>query len=131
MVSVVVVSMGLLGLAGMSMRSLAANDSSGYRAAAAQQAQQISDLMRTNRQGVVDQKYNVAFGVGSVSDPRANSDVAGWKAALARIPLGDGSIQFAPADGTVTVTVRWDDRRGNQSSSETATLQSYAYTFRP
>ncbi len=126
----VVVSMGLLGLAGMSIRSLAANDSSGYRAAAAQQAQQMSDLIRTNRQGVIDQLYNVSFGTATVSDVRANADVTKWKTALNRIPSGDGSILFTPATGTVTVTVRWDDRRGNQSSSETATLQTYAYTFR-
>ncbi len=130
LVSIVVVTMGLLGLAGMSIRSLSANDSSGYRAAAALQAMQISDLMRANRQAVVDDQYNVAYGVTTGNSARATSDIAAWKAIIARLPSGDGAISYVAADGTVTVTVRWDDRRGNQGSSETNTLQTYAYSFR-
>jgi type IV pilus assembly protein PilV len=122
--------MGLLGLAGMSIRSLTANDSSGYRAAAALQAMQISDLMRANRQSVVDNAYDVAYGATAGSSTRATNDIAAWKAAIARLPSGDGTIAYAAANGTVTVTVRWDDRRGNQGSSETNTLQTYAYSFR-
>jgi type IV pilus assembly protein PilV len=131
MVSVVIVSLALLGLAGMSIRSLAANDSSGNRAAAALQAMQISDLLRANRQLVVDNKFNVAFGGGTLSDTRANSVLAAWRTSLSKLPAGDGSIAYTALSDTVLVTVQWDDRRGNQSASETATTQTYAYAFRP
>ncbi len=130
LVSVVVVTMGLLGLAGMSMRSLAANDSSGYRAAAALQAMQVSDLMRANREGVMNSAYNVTYGATAGTSARATADIVAWKAALARLPLGDGEIAYNNVSGTVTVRVRWDDRRGNQGSSETTNLQTYEYSFR-
>ena len=131
LVSIVVVTMGLLGLAGLSMRSMAANDSSGYRAAAAQAAMQVTDALRTNRQMVVDGKFTQGFGATSLTDPRATAVVTGWKTALARLPQGDGSIAFDAVSQTALVTVRWDDRRGNQSSTESATTQTYAYSFRP
>jgi|GEM_PF-2845146 len=131
LVSVVIVTMGLLGLAGMSIRSLAANDSSGYRATAALAALQVSDAMRGNRQLVIEDKFDAALGAASLTDPRAQSVISAWKGTLARLPLGDGSIAYSPATQTVLVTVQWDDRRGNQSSTETSTLQTYAYSFRP
>lgn len=130
LVSIVVVTMGLLGLAGMSMRSLAANDSSGYRASAALQAMQISDLMRANREDVINGNYNVAYGASSGSAARATADIVAWKTAIGKIPLGDGAIAFDGASSTVNVRVRWDDRRGNQGSSESTNLQTYEYTFR-
>jgi len=130
LVSIVVVTMGLLGLAGMSMRSLAANDSSGYRASAALQAMQISDLMRANREDVINGNYNVAYGASSGSAARATADIVAWKAAIGKIPLGDGAIAFDGASSTVNVRVRWDDRRGNQGSSESTNLHTYEYTFR-
>ena len=131
LVSVVIVTMALLGLAGMSIRSQAANDSSGFRALAAQAALQVSDAMRGNRQLVVDGKFDAALGATSLSDARASAVFTAWKASLARLPFGDGAINFTSASQTVLVTVQWDDRRGNHSSTDTSTLQTYAYAFRP
>ena len=130
LISIVVVTMGLLGLAGMSIRSLAANDSSGYRASAALQAMQISDLMRANREDVINGNYDVAYGASAGNSARATADIVAWKAAIANIPLGDGAIAFDGASSTVNVRVRWDDRRGNQGTSESTNLQTYEYTFR-
>lgn len=130
LISIVVVTMGLLGLAGMSIRSLAANDSSGYRASAALQAMQISDLMRANREDVINGNYDVAYGASAGNAARATADIVAWKAAIAKIPLGDGAIAFDGASSTVNVRVRWDDRRGNQGTSESTNLQTYEYTFR-
>lgn len=132
LVSIIVVTMGLLGLAGMSIRSLAANDSSGNRGLAAVNAMYIADVMRANRQPLVDGKYDVVVGAASTSsDLRAKADVDAWKALLALMPSGDGSVTYDNVAKAVSVVVRWNDQRGNVAVSETTTYQTYAYTFRP
>ncbi len=133
LVSIVVVTIGLLSLAGLSIRSLAANDSSGQRATAAYMALYAGDLMRSNLQTAYDGGYNVALGAASPSgkaDPQSTGDVASWKALLATLPEGDGSIQYTPANQTARVLVQWNDVRGN-APGETATLRTYEYSFRP
>ena len=133
LISIIVVTMGLLGLAGMSIRSLAANDSSGLRATAATNAMYVADLMRANRQPVLDSEYDVMIGTASAPgpSPRAVADVTGWKTILSQMPSGDGSIAYDDATKAVRVVVRWNDKRGNMAASETATTQQYEYTFRP
>lgn len=131
LVSIVVVTMGLLGLAGMSMRSLAANDSSGHRAAAAMNAAYMADLMRANRQAIVENQYVVALGAAGSGTGRPKADIDSWKALLAQLPSGDGSIAWDAGNRAARVVVRWNDARGNQSNTETATYQTYEYSFNP
>jgi type IV pilus assembly protein PilV len=132
LVSVLVLTVGLLGHAGMSIRSLAANDSSGHRAVAAFNAAFVSDLMRANRQSVIDGDYELALGAAPVGGgSRASDDLAQWRALLSRLPSGDGSINYDAANEVVRVVVRWNDRRGNQSASDISTYRSYEYSFRP
>jgi type IV pilus assembly protein PilV len=132
LVSILVLTMGLLGHAAMSMRSLAANDSSGHRALAAINAAFISDLMRANRQSVVDGDYDIALSApppGGAS--RSNGDLIVWRALLAKLPSGDGAVQYDASNKVVRIVVSWNDMRGNQAASETSTTRTYEYSFRP
>jgi type IV pilus assembly protein PilV len=132
LVSVLVLTMGLLGHAALSIRALAANDSSGHRAIAAVHATFVSDLMRANRQQSLDGEYDIEIGASpSGGSSRANDDLALWKALLARLPAGDGSIRYDRRERVAMVVVRWDDARGNQSTTETSTYRTYEYSFRP
>ena len=134
LVSIIVVTMGLLGLAGMSIRSLAANDSSGNRANAALSAFYIADLMRGNRQQTVNGLYDVALGTNTapvLAPAQVKADVVAWKTLIQTMPEGDGSVAFDPVGQLATIVVRWNDVRGNMSDTETATFQTYAYSFRP
>ncbi len=111
LVAMVIVSIGLVGLAGLMMTSAKNNQSAYYRSQASWMAYDIIDRMRANRGG----SYNIALGVAGCpappAPPVAPLDLCQWKTELATaLPTGDGSVLVA---GTVaTVTVRWDDRRG-------------------
>ncbi len=132
LVSAVVLAMGLLGLAGLSIRSLAANDSAGYRQEASNKAMQMADMLRANRLGVISHLYDFDSTTGtptSVSDPRAATDIGAWRAGVEKMPSGQGRIAFNDASNTVTVFVRWNDSRADAACVMDCGL--FTYEFRP
>ena len=123
LVAILVLSIGLLGLAGLMASSLRNNHSAYYRSQATWLAYDVIDRMRINRPNAAD--YDVAMGAASAAGGLAGADVTGWKAELAEVlPEGDGSVLVVPAGEarTVTVEIRWNDARG--------TLGDAAQTFR-
>lgn len=120
LVALLVLSIGLLGLAGLQTMSLQFNTSAYYRTQATALAYDLSDRMRANRQAALNGQYSVAIedpppvctipdGSGSV----AVQDIAEWRSALAcRLPLSTGSVSN---NGNVfTLTVLWDDSQGQE-----------------
>ena len=127
LVSIIVLTMGLLSVAGLTARSLAANDSSGYRASAGQLAMRISDAMRANRDATFRGDYALTMGQAAPgASTKAGADLTTWKAALAALPAGDGSVAYSTATRQATVIVRWNDQRaGGDIASD------FTYSFRP
>jgi type IV pilus assembly protein PilV len=131
MVALIVLSIGLLGISGLVLNTLKANDSSSMRSQAAILANSIRDNMRANLLGASvgpPSNYDVAYLAPYVITPAsqacfnttctpaqiAQNDLNNWKNALAlRLPTGDGQIVTVANGGvtTVTITVRWDDTR--------------------
>lgn len=125
LISLVVLSIGLLGMAKMVMVSAHSNDSAYLRGQATALAYEIIDSMRANRTAAVAQGYDIALGAPLV-DPvvlctggticnttdLGNYDTRMWEKHLAvALPSGTGSIATTPVAGTVTATVivQWDD----------------------
>ncbi len=123
LVAVLVLSIGLLGIAGLQVISMKYTSSAYQRAQATQLAYDVIDRMRTNRDEAekYGSGYVVALG-GSYSvsttceaascNPTAMAtyDIANWKVALAAtLPSGDGSVSVNTATKMVTVNIRWDD----------------------
>lgn len=125
LVTVIVLAIGLLGLAGLQLNSLRFTHSAYQSSQATVMANDIMDRMRANRPAAETGVYDIALGTtpGSSScqgvgadcapDTMAAADLYEWKEALAAtLPDGDGSIA---SNGTVfTITVQWDDTRGEQ-----------------
>lgn len=129
MVSLVVLSLGLLGVAKMVMLSSHSNDSAYLRTQATALAYEMLDYMRANAPGAEAGNYNTAFGpvppaptscVGTGfacnNAQLAAWDIYEWKQRLTTavpggaLPLGDGQIVTTGTDPlTVTITVQWDD----------------------
>ena len=63
LVAIVVVSLGLLGLAGLQAATLRNNQNAYYRAVATQQTYDIADRIRANQAGVAAGSYNNLTGV--------------------------------------------------------------------
>lgn len=126
LVALVVLAIGLLGIAALYLDSLRAGRTAIYRTQAVNMAADLADRIRANRQGVL--AYVSAFADAHVADANcedpaagctpaemAGTDLARWKDTLeAQLPGGEGEVQVtAPAvagdPGNYVITVRWTE----------------------
>ena len=112
LVAVLVLSIGLLGLAGLMASSLKNSHSAYYRTQATWLAYDALDRMRANRGVALAYGYNLALGTAPGGSGLAASDLNEWDTALTdTLPVGDGSI-LVRADRSTTIIVQWNDTRG-------------------
>lgn len=120
LVAIVVISFGLLGLAGLQAVGLKNNQTAYLRSLATQQAYDMADRMRANMPGVVAGSYdNIATGAGS--DPGcissgcsmaqlAQYDRYAWNTAnSALLPGGSGTV-VGSRTTFFTITVNWTEK---------------------
>lgn len=106
LIAVVLLSIGLLGLASLQVLSLQHSSSAALRTEAVGQSYDLLDRMRANRAQAIGGRYNLAFGDAPTATDLAAQDLAAWKATLdTALPEGDGQV-FVEAQ-VVTITVRW------------------------
>jgi type IV pilus assembly protein PilV len=112
LVALVVLSIGLLGVAALQLTALRNNSSASFRSQATYLAYDIADRMRANRDRALAGNYDVAYTNTPTGATLAERDVAAWKTMLtATLPSGDGSIQTNGVDGQVVIRIQWDDSR--------------------
>lgn len=111
LVALLVLSIGLLGVAGLQLTSLRNNRSAHLRSQAQVMAYDITDRMRANRQLAVDTgAYNIAIGIPATGGTLAGDDLVRWKEAILNsLPSGDGSVQVVNTN-VVLITVQWVDQ---------------------
>jgi type IV pilus assembly protein PilV len=114
LVTIVILSVGLLGLAGMHFHGLKNNQSSYFRSQATILAYSAFDAMRANRENALNEDYDIAIGTTVSADGTiAKEDLVNWKAAMqGALPSGDGSIDCANDTSLCVVVVQWDDSVG-------------------
>ncbi len=111
MVTVIVLAIGLLGLAGLQATSLRFNSSAYLRSQATNLAYDMADRMRVNRQAALNGGYNIAITAATPTGTTlADIDRAEWRTALANtLPMGRGGITL---NGNIfTISIQWDDDR--------------------
>jgi type IV pilus assembly protein PilV len=120
MVAVVVLAIGLLGLAGLQATSLRFNNSAYHRSQATNLAYDIVDRMRVNRQVALNGGYNIAITAAAPTGTTlADVDRAEWRTALANtLPMGTGGI--TRTNNIFTITIQWDDSRGEAAPQQFA-----------
>lgn len=131
LVAMLVLTIGLLGLAGLMASSMRNNLSASHRTQATWMAADIIDRMRANRASAIAGTYATALGTPvacTVAAPTGTvpvQDIAAWKSQLGCVlPTGDGSIAVTNA-ARATVVIRWNDSRGSQgSATETFTVDT-------
>jgi type IV pilus assembly protein PilV len=105
LVAIVVLSIGLLGLAGLQASGMRVGQSSIHRSQAAQLAYDMVDRMRANVANAAS--YDDAVTTRSTLVER---DLQDWRRRLLALPGGAGAVAV---DGSeVTIIVQWDDTRG-------------------
>ncbi|MBL8201317.1 MAG: type IV pilus modification protein PilV [Chromatiales bacterium] len=107
LITVILVSVGLLGLAGLQLTSVQNTNSAAERFEATTLARDILERMRANRQQALNGLYDLAMGDDPGAAGLAGDDLDAWMDALAVLPNGDGSIEVN--DGIVTIEVQWTD----------------------
>ncbi len=151
LIALVILSVGLLGIAAMVSISLKSKDSSYMQTQASMLAQTMLDRMRANRGAVEIGSYDTNFsstvatvacmGSGHTCTPAqiAQFDIADWKSNIANtLPAfasgttAQGKIAtVAVAQLTqVTISIRWNDQRAAQSlQSRTAAPAAVTTTY--
>jgi len=130
LIALVILAVGMLGIAQMLFIAHKSNSSNYVRQNAVQSAYDIVDLIRANRQAAINGSYNVSNLVSNgtptiPSTPSINCVIASCTAAqlatydtwywmasdLTQLPNGCGSIHTSVAgiNTLVVVTVQWDD----------------------
>lgn len=124
LVTVVILSVALLGLAGLMLSSMRNNHSAYQRSQATWLAYDIIDRARANRNLALAGSYNIALTAATpvmtqepdippVTFPIQVQDLAQWRGALTQaLPGGTGSVAVTPATRTISVVIQWDDSRG-------------------
>jgi len=139
LIALVILSVGLLGIAALMSTALKSNDSAYMRTQATVMAYNIIDRMRANMPGVNNLAYVVSMpanastatvypvtcigaGAGCTSSTLATYDINQWEYDLAQqLPGGRGavSVTIGPSATTATVTVLWNDSRAHDSLQKT------------
>jgi type IV pilus assembly protein PilV len=111
MITLVIIAVGLMGFAGMMVKSAANNRTAMQRSLATMYAYDIIDCMRVNRTAAISNlsAYTRDFEDDVPSGATvADVDVQNWLGELSTaLPSGQGQITFTGT--TVTVEIRWTD----------------------
>lgn len=132
LVSVLVLAIGLLGIAAMQATALRNNEGAFGRSQAVMQSYSILDTMRANQQVANAGAYNRARTcVTPAAGSRVDNEWRQWMLSMKQT-LGDSDAtcgQIACDGTTCTVTVHWDDSLGTYGSAADVTAaQTRSFT---
>lgn len=129
LVAVLVLSLGLLGLAGLQARTLQQTQSSLQRSQAVLLSYSILDSLRADRQGALLGNYNIGQTcvaqalTGNLVNDTINSWLASIQSRFGANATSCGSIACA-ASGICTIRIFWDDSRAGGNANETFETRS-------
>jgi len=145
LVALIILSIGLLGVAGMQIRGMQGNHNAFLRSQALQYAYEVADMMRANRtaavSGVATTNYVIAAGQDPAAIPAPSgktgvtlTDLQEWLRGLSGatnpasgLPGGQGAITTtANADNTWTIqiTVSWSEGRLADDTTPSVTVET-------
>ncbi len=128
LIALIIMSVGMLGIAGLYVQSLQAGRTSLFRHHSVTLAGDVADRIRANPRAGVDYTGNavnnncVAMGIDCTPTQMAANDILLWdQQALDSLPNGAVNIQFdgAVSPPTYTITISWDEPGAQQSYSIT------------
>lgn len=134
LIAVLVLAIGLLGLAALQAVTLRNNQSAYYRSQATQLAYDMADRIRANSADAnnlgastyvnIDaadadiQDSCTAVGSGCTTDLMAENDLYQWNLDLDNLlPAGTGTVTVDAATRVYTITVSWDDNHSGNADT--------------
>lgn len=130
LIAMLVLAVGLLGLAGLQATSLKNNQSAYNRSQATQLAYDLADRMRANVAGKTTYTTGTATATaaclttaGCTKEAMAENDLKEWNDAItATLPSGAGTITVTA--GIYTITINWDDNRDGSVNTSDPNFQT-------
>jgi type IV pilus assembly protein PilV len=128
LVAIVVLSIGLLGLAGLQLKGLQVGQGSTYRWQAAILAEDIADRMRADRTSALAGNYTLALNGTPSATGTTLAAIDDWLSRVLSLPGGAASISAPGGLGgnRVTITINWTDTRANTGAGMTGVQASSA-----
>ncbi|SEP85077.1 type IV pilus assembly protein PilV [Ectothiorhodospira magna] len=126
LIALVVLSIGLLGLAALQATALQHNHNAAVRSQATNLSYDILDRMRANRAAALAGAYAMTLDTGLVCNPALNPsagtlaqrDLAQWQNQVA-CQLAAGAAAISPVtNNTVTITLCWRQRLSDEAVAE-------------
>lgn len=122
LISLLILAVGLIGMAGLQLTALKANQSASERSAAILQTYTIASVLQADREHA--RGYSVTLNGTKTGTTFLDKAVTSWKDNLNTEIGGKGAINCDNAH--CLITIQWDDSRGDASNSEDAQTYSLA-----
>ncbi|WP_444920978.1 type IV pilus modification protein PilV [Microbulbifer sp. CnH-101-G] len=120
MITVLILSTSLLGLAALQNKALQYNHSAYMRSQANVFAYDILERMRANRPNISSYEITVNATTPTTSSSRAGKDLIEWRGLLAdKLPEGTGGIS-CDDENNCTVTIRWGEQDASSADGKTS-----------
>ncbi|MDW8322925.1 MAG: type IV pilus modification protein PilV [Burkholderiales bacterium] len=125
LVTLVLLSVGLLGLAALQGQSQRTTYSAYLRSQAAVLAYDMLDLMRSNRTVATASSYDLTSTSAScTSAAGVTALLCDWRTRLGNLPNASGRVRYDSVTRIITVEVSWDDSRAGGGAHESLTVQT-------
>ncbi|MES1191012.1 MAG: type IV pilus modification protein PilV [Steroidobacter sp.] len=127
LVTLVIISVGLLGAAALHLTSIKNGYDSSSRSRATWLANYIADRMRANESDAEQLNYNVAFSgpIAATANSTTTTDITEWKTQIKDLlgGNGDGSITVTQvgSDFVASVIIQWNERGPNGGTAANPT----------
>jgi type IV pilus assembly protein PilV len=123
LIAVLVLSIGLLGLAGLQLRTIRNNESALERGVAVTETHAIADALRADRNNAQSGLFNITLAAAAPTGTTFRDTVVrNWRANLISA-LGAGATGRIFCNGAdCTITIQWDDSRAGGATATTQQL---------
>ena len=126
LIAIVIIAIGLLGLAGLQTVSLQLNQGALVRSQASNLAYDITERIRANWSDAAAYNIDVDHEPESSPETIAARDIKEWRDALAAtLPDGKGSVEVV--GNRVTVIIQWLDANDEDAGFERDTVRSFEF----
>jgi len=117
LIAVLVLAIGLLGLAGLQMTALRSNQSAAERSVGVIQSYSIIEAIRADVNGAKAGAFNIAKDANPSGNSFAASSIGFWRAQLKANLGADATGEISCDSARCEIVVIWDDSRGLAGSA--------------